>query len=550
MALRAPVLISGAGPSGLVLAIALRKNGIPTRIIDKELKPRLGERGAGISPRSIELHRILGTGPAILRAGASLPLSRHYDVDGITPIKTFQMVPAVEPTPNAPNSNALMLGQNHHEAILRAHLEELGTKVEFGSELTKFSQTSEGVKAEITHHQDGNTTTENIEVPWLVGSDGAHSFVRKSLGLEFLGETRVGQTMVLGDIKVKEGPREYWEQWGGPSATRIANLRPSGQDPDTVTFLFAGAGFEPEKIYSSREALVDLFYEISNRRDIKFGDLVWSAVYRPNIRMVNQMRVNRVFVLGDAAHCHTPAGGQGMNSGIQDSFNLGWKLALVYRGLAKPEFLDSFASERLPVIAEMLNKTTEMFGHVMKTAGGERGNRGGDFSQLGVNYRNSSIVLSDNTGSADAELIPSYNKESETAAQPGDRAPDAPSLINIADGSSTTLFGLLSPSLHTVLVFSNDRSVCQDVAEAIHRQPENTVRSVLILQPQPPQTENQVDEFLNYTVLDQEGHAYGGYRAIDRVGGVQVVIVRPDGVIGARLQDTEGIRRYFGKLFH
>lgn len=101
-----------------------------------------------------------------------------------------------------------MLGQNHHEAILRAHLEELGTKVEFGSELTKFSQTSEGVKAEITHHQDGNTTTENIEVPWLVGSDGAHSFVRKSLGLEFLGETRVGQTMVLGDIKVKEGPRE------------------------------------------------------------------------------------------------------------------------------------------------------------------------------------------------------------------------------------------------------------------------------------------------------------------------------------------------------
>ncbi|PPQ75110.1 hypothetical protein CVT24_010065 [Panaeolus cyanescens] len=569
-----PVLIASSlfsdyCPSGLVLALALRKNGIPMRIIDKELKPRFGERGAGLSPRSIELHRLLGTGHDVLDAAKPLPWTRHYAPDGVTPVKTFQMVPQVEARVGIPNPNALMLGQHHHEAILRAHLEKMGTKVEFGAELTGFSQSEGAVTVEITHRDvngAGKDVVETLDVTFLVGADGAHSFVRKALGLGFLGETRVGDTMVLGDVEVKGGPREYWEQWGGVSTGRVANLRPSGQDPHICTFLFAGTGFEPEKIHASREALtfLSLFYEISNRRDIEFGEVVWSAVYRnrPNIRMVDCMRVNRVFVLGDAAHCHTPAGGQGMNSGIQDSLNLGWKLALVYRGIAPLGLLDTFGEERLPVIAEMLHKTTEMFGHVMKTAGGERGGRGGDFSQLGVNYRNSSIVLSNHSNDAISTPVrtPSYNKESETAALPGDRAPDAPSLIDISDDSTTTLFGLLSPSFHTVFVFSSDQDheyggdgwSWRDVGEVIARQPGNTVRSVLVLRRGSNLKitgDSGTDEkrFFDCVVRDEEGCAFEGYKVAAREE--LIVIVRPDGVIGARTGAVEGIGRYFGKLF-
>ncbi|KAJ3515231.1 hypothetical protein NLJ89_g1895 [Agrocybe chaxingu] len=550
-----PILVVGSGPSGLVMALSLRKNGIPVRIIEKEPTPRLGERGAGVSPRSLELHEILGTFPDVISTGKPLMLTREYDpADGTKVVKTFSMVSTLEPTPQTPYINPIMLGQNHHERILREHLEKLGTKVEYGSELRSFKQFEDHVLADIVRQQDGTEIIEQVRTPWLIGMDGAHSAVRKALGLEFLGETREGDNIVIGDIKIKSGRREFWERWGNPRK-EIVNLRPSSQDEDVVSFLLAGVNIDPQAVLASRDAVVEKIYEINGRRDIVFGDLIWSSRYRPNFRMVKQLRVGRVFIGGDTAHCHSPVGGQGLNSSIQDSFNLGWKLALVQKGLSPSSLLDTYAEERLPVIAEMLNKTTELFNQAFKTGGGSEVKRGGDMTQLGVNYRWSSIVFEENLEPAIEDEAPAYSKKSETAARAGDRAPEAPGLVDLSDNNVTSLFKVFSPSRHTVLIFSGaDSEVPRSICDIIKHQPQNTVHPILIL-PKGATTGATVRHSGSFgqVLIDAEGHAYAGYHIrapeSEPEEGMTTVVVRPDGVIGARTRGASGVQRYFKRVF-
>jgi len=174
--------------------------------------------------------------------------------------------------------------------------------------------------------------------------------------LSFLGETREADEMVVGDIKVRAGldDHEFIERWVVSSNMII--LRPSGQDKDVYNLILSGPDVDYDKISTSSEEFAKFFYSHTKGTDILFGDIIWISKYRPNIRMVDTLRVGRVFIAGDAAHCHTPAGGQGMNSSIQDSFNLAWKLSLVYKGHASAALLDSYQEERLPIIAEMLGK--------------------------------------------------------------------------------------------------------------------------------------------------------------------------------------------------
>ncbi|CAA7265200.1 unnamed protein product [Cyclocybe aegerita] len=515
---------------------------------------RLGERGAGVSPRSLELHEILGTFPDVISAGKPLLLTKEYDpADGTKVVKTFLMVSTLEPTPQIPYINPIMLGQNHHERILREHLEKFGTKVEYGSELRSFKQFDDHVLAEIVRQQDGKEIVEQVKAPWLIGMDGAHSVVRKTLGLEFLGETREGFNIVIGDIRIKSGRREFWERWGNPRE----------QYEDVVSFLLAGVAIDPQAVLASRER--------SSKKSTKsmegeilfvFGDLIWSSRYRPNIRMVKQLRVGRVFVGGDAAHCHSPVGGQGLNSSIQDSFNLGWKLALVQKGLSPSSLLNTYAEERLPVIAEMLDKT-ELFNQAFKTGGGSEVKRGGDMTQLGVNYRWSSIVFEENPEvpieAPVEDEVHAYSKKSETAARAADRAPGAPGLVDLSDNSVTSLFKVFSPSRHTVLIFSSANSeVPRSICDITKHQPQNTVHPILIL-PKGAATAitaatvRQGGSF-GQVLIDAEGHAFAGYHiqfeaASDSEGVTVVVVVRPDGVIGARVRGASGVEQYFKRVF-
>jgi len=225
---------------------------------------------------------------------------------------------------------------------------------------------------------------------------------------------------------------------------------------------------------------------------------------------------------------------------------LGWKLSLVLKDLAPSKFLDTYQEERIPVIAEMLNKTTELHKKAVNSGGGEV-KRGRDMHQLGVNYRGSSILHTDFGASDSVTEYPGYNIGSETAAQAGDRAPEAPGLkplANDAGNQPTSFFSIFSPSKHTVLIFSDSKGEIQAVLAVLNRLPKDLTQCVVVLSKGEDARPESVHTLV---VVDDDGHARRGYKITE--GESVIVVVRPDGVVGARVRDAAGVGIYFQKIF-
>ncbi|KAJ7119265.1 FAD binding domain-containing protein [Mycena crocata] len=539
------ILIAGAGPSGLVLALILLKNGVPVRIIDKERTHRIGSRGAGVMARTLELYATLGVVDDILKdAGELLPMAM-YDVGQTVPKGEHRLMKYQEPTPDIPHANTATMNQAHHEKILRAHLAKLGGTVELGSELRSFEQSADSVVARIVKTAaDGTQSEETATFDWLVGTDGAHSVVRKTLGLSFLGEAKVeDHYAAVGDIyiKAKSLDRNSWHMWNVGS--KLIILRPDNVDPDLFTFIYGGCELPEDRTLTAKE-FAEHFYAMTERHDIKFGEAQWMTNYRANIRMVDTMRQGRVFVAGDAAHCHTPSGAQGLNSSVQDAFNLGWKLALVHKHLASTSLLDTYAEERLRVIAHMLGLTTALAEKVMDDVGKK------DFKlehvdstrMLGVNYSGSSIVFEE-PGAAQAS--DAYAQTLQGHVQAAYRAPDAPGLVAAGTQDAVTrLFEVFNVSVHTVLVFGGDAKARKPVVDVLARIPVGTVRAVLVL----GQGQALPSDGSSFAAVleDRAGHAYKGYGA--DAAKLTVVVVRPDAVVGVVASDAERVEKYFEKI--
>ncbi|KAJ7846062.1 FAD binding domain-containing protein [Mycena olivaceomarginata] len=539
------ILIAGAGPSGLILALILLKNGVSVRIIDKEVKHRIGSRGSGVQPRTLELYDILDILPDILAAGEPTPPMATYAPGEIKPTKTVRLSEPLERSPDMPHPNAFIIPQDLHEEILRAHLQKLSCSVELGSELRSFEQFPDNVIAHIVKtDSDGNQLEESTSFDWLIGTDGARGVVRKQLGLSFLGETREEQYIALGDIVVEGVDPKLWHIWHQPP--QLMALRSGGSTSNVFMFAYTGRSEKLANKTITREEFIEEFYAITGRRDITFGPATWLSNYRPNMRMVDNMRVGRVFVAGDAAHCHSPTGGQGLNSSVQDVANLGWKLALVHKGLASLTLLDTYSEERLRVIAQMLKLTTELYNKTFTDLGGggmedEAWQRGGDLRMLGINYCGSSIVLEDH---APLEGATAYSKSSGGRVQAAYRAPDASGLVSVGgEEAPTTLFSVFSVTAHTILLFGGDETDRARVAEVVGRFPEEVVRTVQLL----PKGQTAGDSATSALILeDREGHAYAGYGVpLDRL---TAVVVRPDGVVGAVVSGAEGVERYLQKI--
>jgi hypothetical protein len=228
--------------------------------------------------------------------------------------------------------------------------------------------------------------------------------------------------------------------------------------------------------------------------------------------------------------------------------------------------LESYGEERLPIIAEMLDKTTELLKHVFNQKTGRDASDNKlrkAMTQLGVNYRGSSIVYNEGAEHDPATLSSGYNKESETAAQPGDRAPEAPGLVDVrntsAQAATLSLFSIFSPSVHSVLVFagngtgSSNSDALHTLSGVIARQPESTVCGVLIVSPesesQGAAASAQANGLFEHVLVDRDGHVHTGYNVPVCSEKVTIVIVRPDGFIGARVHSTAGIEQYFGRIF-
>ncbi|WP_433934210.1 FAD-dependent monooxygenase [Sorangium cellulosum] len=227
---------------------------------------------------------------------------------------------------------SLITPQWRTEEALRLRLAELGGAVEFGAALASFEQSDEGVSAVVVK----GGATETVAARWLVACDGGHSIVRKQAGIAFEGETREEVRMIVADVAVDGLDRDAWRiWWHEEGALSLCPL------PSTDVFQFGAAVAprqDPELSLANMRAILE---RRSGRTDLRLHEPTWSSLWRANVRLVDRYREGRVFLAGDAAHIHSPAGGQGMNTGIQDAHNLGWKLAAVAKG-ASPALLYAF----------------------------------------------------------------------------------------------------------------------------------------------------------------------------------------------------------------
>jgi hypothetical protein len=242
-----------------------------------------------------------------------------------------------------------------------------------------------------------------------------------------------------------------------------------------------------------------------------------------------------------------------MNTGIQDSFNLGWKLAHVVKGFSPPTLLNSYTEERLPVVAEMLDLTTKILKISVNEPTNEAGyKRSGNLNQLGVNYRWSSIVVDQSTDSSTGpdgrKAHSAYGVEVGGILRAGDRAPDAPGLVEVTSDNqkssgSTRLFKLLSPTCHTVLIFAETADIHATLA-TIAKYHKDPVRPVVFLR---AGTTNMIKDAGCDVFEDRDGHAYNAYKGAEGANGI--VTIRPDGVIGAIVNDVDWLERYLRGIF-
>ncbi|KAJ7489247.1 hypothetical protein FB451DRAFT_1522774 [Mycena latifolia] len=521
------ILIVGAGPCGLALALTLRRNGIPVRLIDKAMTSAIGQRGFGIQPRTQEVFKALGVIDQINKQARVIPPFRTYALpEGIVPLKTWESTPTLGPTPDRPyvsytqpdlpkevfktsfyQRNIITLGQDSLETILRATLAaKYSCQVENGKALVSFTHDSAGVDVMIKDEVHG--AEEHGRYDFLVGTDGAHGVVRKQLGLSFMGESRPYIKFIIADVRVE------------------------GLDEDANPAL-----------------LHETVSRISGRTDLKITEVQWITNWSPNIRMVEKLSSGRCFVAGDAAHIHSPTGGQGLNTSVQDVFNLGWKMALVVQGYAPLSLLNSYNEERHPVAAEMLRKSTTVLDQtLLMSAGNNKAwERGGPLLMLGVNYRWSTVVVDEQDAEQNDDEKDPYGVQTR-GLHAGDRAPDA-SALNDRQSDSSQLFDVCGVAHHTVLLFSASAERYSAVLEALARYPASLIRLAVVhpagAEFSPPGVKGKAD---NLVLEDTEAHAYAAYGLILKAG-YDLAVVRPDGVLGAVVRGPEGIGRYFGKIF-
>jgi len=383
---------------------------------------------------------------------------------------------------------------------------------QLATELVSFTQDPDGVTALVRHAgQD-----EEIRADYLVGSDGGRSTVRRALGVSFAGETREEQRMVIADVRAEGLDRDYWHIWTskdpGQADFPLAMCPLAGTDTFQLVRPVAPGAPVPETTIPELQRVVD---EAVGSGSIRLTELLWDSFYRASMRMAERFRVDRVFLVGDAAHVHSPAGGQGLNTSVQDAYNLGWKLAAVIGG-APAELLDTYEEERLPIAADVLGISTKL--HDRGFLGSADAHRRDDpkLQQLGLGYRGRALSRDERavTGDVSGGLLV------------GDRAPDAPGAG--PQGEPVRLFELFSGPHATLLAFG------PQAARVAASLPEREgLRPVAVLGSGEPAPEGV------YAFTDAEGHAGRAYLPGQGAPADTLLLVRPDGYLGLALDADE-----------
>ena len=347
--MRPPVLIVGAGPVGLTLGAELSRYGVPVRIIDRAAERTDKSKALVLWSRSLELMDRMGCTGDFLAAGMKAHAANV--IAGGRTIGHIRLDAADTPYPFA-----LMIPQSETERLMEAHLARFDVAVEREVELLRFTDAADAVTAVL---RDRNGREETMNAGWLIGCDGAHSAVRHGLGMEFEGDTLPSE-WVLADVHlagVPLPPDELGIFWHAEGVLALFPITPGRYR------VIADIG-ETTDGSARHDPTLEEIQALLDRRGpggMQASDPAWLAGFRINERKVAEYRAGHVFLAGDAAHIHSPAGGQGMNTGMQDAINLAWKLALVIRGIGGAQaLLDSYSAERSAVGRQVLANAGRM----------------------------------------------------------------------------------------------------------------------------------------------------------------------------------------------
>ncbi|MFC8518334.1 FAD-dependent monooxygenase [Streptomyces sp. NPDC057257] len=335
----------GAGPVGLAAAHELVRRGVAVRLIEARGEPVATSRAIATHPRTLELYDQMGLVQAMIKRGQEIRAFTLFQ-DG----RRLARLDADYSTMPTRFPFTLAIEQTATEDVFRGALADLGVPVEWGTRLEHLEQDDEHVAVTLGR-PDGST--ETLSVPWLVGCDGGHSTVRKILDLPLTGEAQ--QTWLLADAPMTTDlpPNSiYWVRTRGGTLMAVPLADGRWRLLDTADVDYDG---DPDRL-ADRFAR-KLSYGIGAA--VRIGTPTWVSRFTAQQRMVPAMRVGRCLVAGDAAHVHSPASGQGMNTGIQEAVNLSWKLAMVVDGHARPELLDSYSAERVPVGRALLDSARQ-----------------------------------------------------------------------------------------------------------------------------------------------------------------------------------------------
>ncbi|SHF55330.1 FAD-dependent monooxygenase [Streptoalloteichus hindustanus] len=510
------VLVVGGGPVGLLLGCELARRGVAVRVVDRRAtRVPTGARGRALSARSLEILDDLGVVDEVHARGRRDPKAYLYEGDTVVRELDPGAESANRPTPDAPHRCSFVeLPQQSTEEILSDRLASWGVRVEFDHELVDLDDRAGRADLVVATVRTAGVAHQ-ITARYVVGCDGASSRVRELAGISFQGHTRDTEHFITGCAEIDGLDPSHLHIWS--TGTMLTWQR----DLDGWVFFARVHPDDTGQIPAPTTATLRRIFAAECRLPgVTFGATWATSTWRPNIRMADRYRQGRVLVAGDAAHVHPPTGGQGMNTGLQDAYNLGWKLAHVLRG-APASLVDTYEAERLPVARSLLATSTRRYDTATREESG-RGNlevatdafsakdKFADITQLSIGYPDSPL---------------SRDLDETTGIRAGDRAPDAPGL-RVRD-TTTSLFELFRGPHLTLLRFGQPTASPTAHADTVDIDP---VRVITVV---PPGTTESASDNV---VVDTEGHAHRAYG----ITGPASVLVRPDGHVGFTASQPTG----------
>jgi 2-polyprenyl-6-methoxyphenol hydroxylase-like FAD-dependent oxidoreductase len=530
-------LIVGAGPTGLVLAAELARRGVSCRVIDRAGAPAETSRAIGIQARTLELFEHMGIVDQFVERGIhGHAVNVHADSHRIARLD-FRELESAFPY-------ILSVPQSETERLLGEYANAQGVTIERSVEFRHMTQDSDGVTADLHHLRTDRT--EHINARWIFGCDGAHSTVRQALDIPFAGKT-YPLHFVLADLVV---------HWALPDDEFQIFIAPDGLVaifplPNRRYRLIAD---NPPANIGDGAPTLELCKQLFAARVHESGylsDLSWSSNFRIHSRIAQCLQLGRGFLVGDAAHIHSPAGAQGMNTGIQDAYNLAWKVALVAAGVARPSLLDTYHIERYPVEEAVLRQTdwlTRIATADNLVTRYVRDALASFATNMGfVQERIRSTIAELDITYAGSPIVEEHSVPGGVAA--GARAPD-PLLARTPDGSLQRLYTLLDPLKHALLVFRNgDTDAATSIriamiAKDVQDRYSDYIDVHVVVRPT-----FSTDDTWNVSTLydvDQSAESDYGSRA------PTMYLIRPDGYIAFRSDlsdDGRMLNAYLSRVF-